>query len=391
METEFSIISFFTLTLIILGLTTGIILWNFPKEKNISNRILSIAIFTLMWAISVAFLVQTRLILYVPHLYRTGNLASLIFIPFPYLYVRSISTRTGLVPRDLLHALPTLFFLVDYFPFFMLGSEEKINIISQDISGYYKMNDYDEGWITPPHFHYIFRHILTFVYWLLQARVLYLIFFRKMHFRAKNAAKLKSWLFIFTGVQLFGFVPLVVRHSDDKFQWLIVFACLAFPIAFTALWLFLRPEILYGITVRKNEEVEFPGELSSQNAVNGHHPSFHDKELSAALHKHMVEHQKFLQHKYSIHDLANDLKTPPHQISYLLNQHLNMSFHDFLNKYRVEYCIERMKKGDAQRFTLEALSFECGFNNRNSFTAAFKRFTGITPSDFMKSTKYKVQ
>ena len=86
----------------------------------------------------------------------------------------------------------------------------------------------------------------------------------------------------------------------------------------------------------------------------------------------------------TINRLAAELDIPPHQISTFLNQHMNTSFSEFLNKYRIEYAIERIKNGDARRLTLEALASECGFNNRNSFTTAFKRITGVTPSEFTR-------
>jgi AraC-like DNA-binding protein len=51
----------------------------------------------------------------------------------------------------------------------------------------------------------------------------------------------------------------------------------------------------------------------------------------------------------------------------------------------VGHCQKLMKSGAVDRLNMHGLAFECGFHNRNSFTTAFKKFTGRTPSDYLKS------
>jgi AraC-like DNA-binding protein len=58
-----------------------------------------------------------------------------------------------------------------------------------------------------------------------------------------------------------------------------------------------------------------------------------------------------------------------------------------LNEYRIKHSRELMVKDHHRQLTLEAIAFESGFGNRNSFTTAFKKFTGNTPSAFMKEIK----
>jgi AraC-like DNA-binding protein len=57
-------------------------------------------------------------------------------------------------------------------------------------------------------------------------------------------------------------------------------------------------------------------------------------------------------------------------------------FIDFINQQRIQYCVEKLTAGDWKSFTVEGIARECGFNNRNSFTNAFKKFKGISPSQF---------
>jgi AraC-like DNA-binding protein len=59
-----------------------------------------------------------------------------------------------------------------------------------------------------------------------------------------------------------------------------------------------------------------------------------------------------------------------------------MGFIDFTNQKRIKYCVEKLDSGDWKNFTIEAIAQECGFNNRNSFTNAFKKFKGVSPSEY---------
>lgn len=97
----------------------------------------------------------------------------------------------------------------------------------------------------------------------------------------------------------------------------------------------------------------------------------------------------YLRVGYSLQDLAVDIDVPAYQISAYLNQKMGVSFNDYLNHYRIQHCIERIKKGDSSLLKLEALAFECGFNNRNTFTTAFKRSTGMTPSEYLRTHNKK--
>jgi AraC-like DNA-binding protein len=387
MNVHFTIASFLALLSTIAGIILSLILLSFPKDKNTPNNILSALFICLSWTTLVGFAVETNSILYVPHLYRTSQLAILVFLPLTWLYVRSIVLKTGLSISDLVHAIPCLFFIIDYLPFFILSATKKNDLIREDLTSYFKSNDFDEGWLTPDGFYFYMRFVMMFFYIALQVRILYLLYARKTGSGRRYDSASRKWLYAFTGLQVFGFVPFMVRLESVDAQWLLVFAVVGFPTLFATFWLFLKPEILYGLHLPKEHEKVALGINNGVAIQSNGQPQFTsvpEKEFFELLYNHVAQNKKFLQHKYTINQLAAELNTPPHQISNFLNQHMNTSFNDFLNKFRVEYCMERIRHGDAQRFTLEALSFECGFNNRNSFTTAFKRLTGITPSDFMR-------
>ena len=88
----------------------------------------------------------------------------------------------------------------------------------------------------------------------------------------------------------------------------------------------------------------------------------------------MTHEQYFRQNTLSLEDLAQALGVNKHQVSELLNVHLNMSFYEYLNQFRVSYACSRLSDPNYQDSILE-LAYEAGFNNKNSFYRAFKEKT----------------
>jgi YesN/AraC family two-component response regulator len=111
------------------------------------------------------------------------------------------------------------------------------------------------------------------------------------------------------------------------------------------------------------------------------------KHLIGQMNELMEQQHPFLQAGYSIKDLADELNIPSYRLSALLNRQMGTNFNDYLNQYRVKYCKELILEGAAESLNLKGLSNMCGFNNRNTFTVAFKKFTGNTPSDYVKQNQ----
>ena len=95
----------------------------------------------------------------------------------------------------------------------------------------------------------------------------------------------------------------------------------------------------------------------------------------------------FLQHRYSLKDLAEGTNIPLHHLSAFINKHYGVNFNDFINRFRVQYCKQKILNRECEQKKLEAIAQESGFSNRNTFTAAFKKVTGINPSEFLKTAQ----
>ena len=109
--------------------------------------------------------------------------------------------------------------------------------------------------------------------------------------------------------------------------------------------------------------------------------------FNSLINQFLLEKKPFLQQKYSLNKLASDVHIPVNYLSAFINRYHKMNYSDFINRYRVSQCKEMIMNGEWKQKTLEAIASEAGFNNRNTFTAAFKKETGQSPSEFLKGLK----
>lgn len=98
----------------------------------------------------------------------------------------------------------------------------------------------------------------------------------------------------------------------------------------------------------------------------------------------MQEEQQFLKPKLSLSELADALDVNPKYLSQIINKELNKNFYDFVNEYRIEMAKQELLSIQNTHLTISAISSKCGFNSKSVFNNVFKRFTGFTPSAYIK-------
>lgn len=88
---------------------------------------------------------------------------------------------------------------------------------------------------------------------------------------------------------------------------------------------------------------------------------------------------------FSVERLAELVGSRYKLVSQVINETYQVNFSTFLNEYRIKEACRRMSdKTHYGHLTIEAISQGVGFKARASFVNAFKKFTGLTPSQFLK-------
>ena len=84
-----------------------------------------------------------------------------------------------------------------------------------------------------------------------------------------------------------------------------------------------------------------------------------------------------------ISELANLIGLPSHHLSQILNEGMQTSYYDFINQYRIKLAQEKLIEEKYRHYSILAIGMECGFTNKTTFNRAFKKITGMTPSEYM--------
>jgi AraC-like DNA-binding protein len=96
----------------------------------------------------------------------------------------------------------------------------------------------------------------------------------------------------------------------------------------------------------------------------------------------MKTEKPFLQDSFSMPLLAKQLAVSPHHLSQILNESLGQSFFDFTAQYRVQEAQKLLIEKD--NLKIEEIAEMVGYNSKSAFNTAFKKITGLSPSEFRK-------
>lgn len=128
-----------------------------------------------------------------------------------------------------------------------------------------------------------------------------------------------------------------------------------------------------------NETIEEEQTNENEEADNSQR-----KELFESINDQIEAEKLFLQKDLSVRVLAELNKVNTKYISESINQNAGMNFNGFINEKRIAYAKQLIDSEASKELTLEAIANESGFRSKSSFNSAFKNFTGMTPSQFMK-------
>lgn len=106
----------------------------------------------------------------------------------------------------------------------------------------------------------------------------------------------------------------------------------------------------------------------------------------------MVEEKLYLNPDLTLRKLSLELDTNTKYLSQVINHHGGTNFLSFVNGFRIEAIIRRIKNGEFHQHTFFGIAQRCGFKNKSTFYKVFRDVTGSTPkayADKLVSEKVK--
>jgi len=363
-----------TILLIFLSLLFAVFLLGAPSKNKLGNNIL--AIFLIIRAVDASSLLHHHFnVPFVLDQFR-HDLGAFLQEPMIYLFVLSIVYSDFKLRKvQLYHLIPLILSLVVWMPNLYLP-HFGIGVLQVNYEYYVEFRfTYLLGALQK-----IFYIILT--YW---------VIFRFKKLYEQNYSSTKpfnyQWLLtmnhFFVALFIIASTKNIVKFSDMDEYITIMRSFTIFIMLFFTCWLVLKA--LYSPQI-------FKGISHSLKVVEKREPNnIIDKELSGTVQKQILnleaylkKHEPFLDPDLTIGDLAASMRMDAKELSLLINKNMGQNFYNLMSHYRIEKAKNLLSDPTNNHLNVLEILYNVGFNSKSSFNQAFKKSTGLTPTDYRK-------
>lgn len=177
-----------------------------------------------------------------------------------------------------------------------------------------------------------------------------------------------------------------------------VFEFVLFLVAIALLWLWWRFHKNTRILLSERDEIEdalIESEelrVKSEESLNKYERVKVNDEECAGIVKRMKEYLErervYTNQDLKMKDLADVLHLSAPKLSQVFNLYMGQNYYDFINSYRLEEFKRLIAEGAYKRYTITALSEQCGFKKSNFFST-FRKVEGMTPVEYLKKKGVK--
>jgi AraC-like DNA-binding protein len=106
--------------------------------------------------------------------------------------------------------------------------------------------------------------------------------------------------------------------------------------------------------------------------------------LKEGIEKALTEEKLYLDPDLSLASLAAHLGTGPAVLSATINTLYEKNFRNLINEYRVEAVKKKLTDPACSHLSILGIALECGFNSEASFYRTFKKYTSLSPKEYIE-------
>ena len=359
------------------------------RNKTQSDYILLAWIFILGFHLLTFYFVFTQQQMDFPTLVAIGIPLPLLHGPFLYLYTRQQTTSQPFHKKQLLHFIPVLISYLLIAKFFFLTHDQKLEVFRLEGKGFEIQLEINK-----------FAIYISGVIYVSLSLIRLLKYRRNLVHQFSNTEKINfNWL-LYLIFWIIAIWIVVLFVQEDKFIYgaasLFVFWLGYFGIR--QVQVFSHP-VLNPVDMHAqgnpsgdqanlvHQEIDVPAVNEDAIAVKYQKSTLTEDEAESIhqrLNQLMDEQKPYKNPDLTLDELAKSLEVHPNYLSQVINSIDKKSFYDLVNEKRVDAFIKSITQPISQQYTLLAIAFECGFNSKASFNRNFKKYTGYTPSDYLK-------
>ena len=361
------------------GILLAIVLFA-RKENHTANKILAIAMGCLSIDLATAAYYSKGWYIPYPHLMGISYPFPTLYGPLFYLYTAFVSKKMERFRKiDFLHFIPTIVVYTLSIPVYLYSGDEKIVFVNNMMHG-----------IQPPQF-------AVFAVMIPVQGLIYTFFtiktVRNYDRNIRNAFSNidlvnLNWLKHIT-------IAMIIIWSIVAILYIMSYA-MEFRTGMDGLLIQLSISILiYSIGYKGLQQPEIflnPSAVSIETPQSekykrsGLSDDIAD-EVKQKLKTVMASEKLYLDNELTLQKLADRMKVSSHNLSEVINSKLNLSYYDFINYHRVEEFKNRIMDPANEKYNMLSVAFDSGFKSKGTFNSIFKKFTGMTPSEYKAKLK----
>jgi AraC-like DNA-binding protein len=373
------------------GIFLAAILYFHPKTDKSVNGFLSlyiICVCILLLIPAVQQLFSSGVILYLMPF-------PLLIGPFLYLYVRSFKetiTWRKAWPHFILFFI---FLLLDYF------------FLPSLVNKYLPQKDAEQTLLNPASTIRIIirtiRNVQMIIYFFLAQRTL-TSYQKSITHLFSDISKIDlawvRWLingYLFLIISLLFLFYFVVQYPDQFEVLIVINTTVITPYIYLITFKGLTQDTLWQTAangqrdklekeIRDAAEIEASKKDKKKNEFLKQHENRSEQIITRIMEK-MQNEKLYQETELTLQNLADSIGFPSYQVSQAINERMNKNFYDLVNGCRVEEAKRLLLEPKNKNFTILSIGFEAGFNSKTTFNTIFKKFTGLTPTEFKEKQK----
>lgn len=348
------------------GYFVAFILFRWRRGDTQANRLLSALLLLFSVTLSEYVLYWSNYIFQFPHTAQASDQLPFLFGPLAYLYCRTIYEAKPLKKSDLWHFASFVLAIGMMLPWYLLDAESKRAVL--------------EGKAAYPVAHLWMRVLL----WI---RIVHMLGYAVWNYRylrrqprvgatTRWAFRLNTFFTCFVLAYTSYFILVRFPFFNSTWDYHISAAMTAF-IYLIAYAGYVQPAVFEGYQwTEPNAPVKYRNSGLTPEAC---------RSLLQNLNLLMEQEKAYHDPDISLEKLANALNASKHHVSQVINEHLGASFFEYVNQLRVEEARQLLAETTRSDLHVIEVAYAVGFNNKMSFNAAFKKATGMTPTEYRRS------
>lgn len=363
-------------TLLTAGIFQGVVLVVIlfvRHQHRIHHKLLACLLLVFVASLFDYLLLHSKLYHRLAHLALLSQPLLFVVGPLYYFFIRStLECKFKFKALHLLHLTPTALPVVYLFPFYLLSFDEKVALLTSKQSQEILV-------LTQPILMGMIVHTVQILIYVRASLKL----IAKDHEAPKELNErdrcLKGFGHYFSFFWMAVFATLVIlsytRSLTETTDYVIMLLATA-SVGVLAGMVLLKSEIWEQQYVDHSDQKKYAKSALSADQI---------EILAKELAEYMQTAKPFLDPKLRLTDVAHALSTSTNKLSQVLSLGFGKSFNDMVNEYRYHTFKAKLLSTDLSRITIYGIAQESGFNNKYTYIKIFKRFTDMTPSEYLRA------